>query len=142
MNLNGGALALQVLRTASAKCALSFASAFVLGIFCNVLVCLAVFAGLSGKDVPGRVLGAFLPVCFFVVCGFEHSIANLFYVPAGLLAKTVPQYAALAAEVRLDLSGLTWGGFLLGNLLPVTLGNIVGGVGVGGLFWVCHLRKA
>ena len=91
--------------------------------------------------MPGRVLGAYLPVSFFVICGFEHSVANLFYIPAGLFAKSIPAYAALAADAGLDLSGLTWIGFAIGNLLPVTLGNIIGGVLVGGLFWACWLRK-
>ena len=113
----------------------------VLGVFCNVLVTVGVLLSLSAKDLPGRVLGAYLPVSFFVICGFEHSVANLFYIPAGLFAKSIPAYAALAADAGLDLSGLTWSGFAIGNLLPVTLGNIIGGVLVGGLFWACWLRK-
>lgn len=140
VSMGGGALALQIMKTAATKCALPMANAFVLGVLCNVLVTLAVLAGLTARDVPGRIMGAFLPVCFFVVCGFEHSIANLFYVPAGLLASLNPAYAQLAADVGLDLTGLTMDGFLLGNLLPVTLGNTLGGAAVGGLFWCCHLR--
>lgn len=141
LNLNGGALAVHTIRTAAAKCALPFGSALVLGIFCNVLVTLAVLISLSSKDVTGRILGAFLPICFFVVCGFEHCVANLFYIPAGLFAKGVPAYAALAGEAGVDMTGLTWGAFFLHNLLPVTLGNILGGAGVGGLYWFCHLKK-
>lgn len=142
LGLGGGALAVHTIKTAAAKCALPFENALVLGIFCNVLVTLAVVLSLSAKDVPGRIMGAFLPVCFFVICGFEHCVANLFYVPAGLFAQSVPAYAALAAQAGVDASGLTWGAFLTGNLLPVTLGNILGGAGVGGLLWACHLRRS
>ena len=79
-------------------------------------------------------------MAFFVICGFEHCIANLFYIPAGLFAQAVPAYAALAADAGLDLSALTWGNFLLRNLLPVTVGNILGGTAMGGLCWYCHCR--
>lgn len=141
MDYSAGGLAVFTMKVAAGKCGLTFGRAVVLGILCNILVTLGVLLALSAKDLPGRVVGAYLPVAFFVICGFEHSIANLFYVPAGLFARTVPQYAALAAEAGLDLSGLTWGNFLLRNLLPVTLGNILGGGAVGGLFWACWLRK-
>lgn len=134
----GGALARHTMKVAAAKCALPFSSAIVLGIFCNVLVCLAVLCSLSAQDAPGRVLGAYLPVACFVLCGFEHCVANMFFIPAGLFARMIPAYARLAAE--LDLSALTWGNFLLRNLLPVTIGNIAGGVGVGIAAWRCHLR--
>ena len=141
LNYSAGGLALFTMKLAAGKCGLAFGSALVLGVFCNVLVTVGVLLSLSAKDLPGRVLGAYLPVSFFVICGFEHSVANLFYIPAGLFAKSIPAYAALAADAGLDLSGLTWSGFAIGNLLPVTLGNIIGGVLVGGLFWACWLRK-
>ena len=116
-------------------------SAVILGILCNVLVTAGVLLSLSAKDLTGRVVGAYLPVAFFVICGFEHCIVNLYYIPAGLFAKAVPAYAALAAESDVDLTALTWGNFLLRNLLPVTLGNIIGGAGMGALYWYCHGRK-
>ena len=96
---------------------------------------------LSGKDLCGRAAGAYFPVAFFVMCGFEHSVANMFYVPAALFAKSVPLYAQKAADAGLDLSGLTWKNFLAGNLLPVTLGNVVGGVLFGALMWGCFAKK-
>ena len=83
---------------------------------------------ISGKDASGRMLGAYLPVAFFVLCGFEHCVANMYYISAGLMAKAVPEYAALAAEMGVDLSALT-------------IGNIIGGAGLGWLMWFCHLRK-
>ena len=83
-------------------------------------------------------MGAYLPVALFVICGFEHCVANMFYVPAGLFAVSVPQYAQLAAEAGIDVSMLTWGNFLLRNLVPVTIGIILGGAGVGAALWYGH----
>ena len=110
-----------------------------LGVFCNILVCFAVLAAMSAKDTAGKVLGLFFPICFFVVCGFEHSVANMYYIPAGIFASSVPEYAAGALEAGVALSVLTWGNFFLKNLLPVTLGNIAGGVLTGSFMWLGHV---
>lgn len=131
LDYSDGGLALFTMKLAAGKCALSFPAAVALGAACNVLVCLGVLCAMTARDTTGKLLGAYLPVALFVLCGFEHSVANMFYVPAGLFAKSLPAYAALAAERGPDLSGLTWGAFLLHNLLPVTLGNLLGGAGVG-----------
>ena len=141
LNISGGQLAVFSMKLAAAKCALSPVGALVLGIFCNLLVTAGVLFSLSAQDLTGRVLGAYLPVAFFVTCGFEHSIANLFYVPVGLFARMVPGYAALAAEAGIDLTALSWGGFLWHNLLPVTAGNMIGGLMMGALYWYCHGRR-
>ncbi len=140
MNYSAGELAVFVMKQAAGKCAMPAGNAVVLGIFCNVLVTLGVLLSLCAKDLPGRVMGAYLPVAFFVICGFEHCVANLFCVPAGLFAQQVPSYAALAAELGADLTALTWSNFFIHNLLPVTFGNIIGGVGVGSFFWACYGR--
>jgi formate/nitrite transporter len=140
-NYSANALAAFTIRVAAAKCALPFASAVVSGVFCNFLVCLGVFLALASKDVPGRFMGAYLPVAFFVICGFEHSVANMFYIPAGLLALGVPSYAAKAAELGVNTAPLTWGNFFGANLLPVTLGNIAGGAAFACMMWFCHLYK-
>lgn len=138
LNYSSGQLALFTMKMAAGKCALSFPSGLVLGIACNVLVCLGVLCAMTAKDTTGKILGAFLPVALFVLCGFEHSVANMYYVPAGLFAKTIPAYAELAATAGLDLTALTWGNFFLRNLVPVTLGNILGGTGIGILLWRGH----
>lgn len=138
LDASGGLLAVHTIKVAAAKCAISFPNGVVLGIFCNVLVCLGALLSLTAKDVAGRVMGAYLPVALFVICGFEHCVANMFYVPAGLFAVSVPQYAQLAAEAGIDVSMLTWGNFLLRNLVPVTIGNILGGAGVGAALWYGH----
>jgi formate/nitrite transporter len=141
LNYSGGALAVYTMKLAAAKCAIPPQNGLILGIFCNFLVCVGVFLSLSAKDTGGKILGAFLPVCYFVLCGFEHSVANMYYISAGLLAKTVPAYVQLAAESGLDLSALTIPHFLLRNLAPVTLGNILGGAALGWVMWFCHLKK-
>ncbi|MEG2296648.1 MAG: formate/nitrite transporter family protein [Clostridium sp.] len=141
MNYSGGGLAVYTMKLAIGKSTLPFANAVVLGFFCNVLVCLAVLCSLAAKDVIGRIMGTFLPVAFFVICGFEHCVANMYYIPAGIFASHVPAYAAKAVEAGLDLSMLTWGNFVTVNLLPVTIGNILGGGLVGAILWVCHVYQ-
>lgn len=134
LDLSAGALAVHTIRTAAAKCALPFGRAVVLGILCNILVCAGVMCSLCGKSLPGRAIGAFVPVSFFVIGGFEHCVANMYYIPAGLMAAGVPQYAQLAQEAGVDLSSLNLMGFF-SNMIPVTIGNIIGGCGFGALIW-------
>lgn len=141
MDYSGGLLAVYTMKVAAGKCGISFANGVVMGILCNLLVSMGVLMSLAGKDATGRILGAYLPVSFFVLCGFEHCVANMYYISAGLMAKAVPAYAQLAVEKGLDLSALTVSNFLIGNLIPVTIGNIIGGAGLGWLMWFCHLRK-
>ena len=140
-DLFGRELAVSILSAAAAKCSLGFGDAFVRGILCNFLVCIAVWISFAAKDVVGKVAGLFFPIMMFVLCGFEHSVANMYYIGAGLFAKLVPAYAEAAAAAGVDLGSLTVGRFFAGNLLPVTLGNIVGGsVCVGATYWFCYLR--
>ena len=131
------ALGVYAIQTAAKKCQLAPGRAVVLGILCNILVCAGVMCSLCSKSLPGRAVGAFVPVSFFVIGGFEHCVANMYYIPAGLMAAGVPRYAQLAAEAGVDLAVLSLGGFFA-NLLPVTIGNIIGGCGFGALIWSCH----
>lgn len=137
LELSAGALATATIKTAAAKCSLPFGRAVVLGILCNILVCAGVMCALCAKSGAGRAIGAFVPVSFFVICGFEHCIANMYYIPAGLLA--LAKYPQLAAG--LDTAMLTWGNFFLRNLVPVTLGNLIGGCGFAALVWMGHKTK-
>ncbi len=140
--LFGNAEAVSMLSTAAAKTSLSFGDAFVKGILCNFLVCIAVWIAFAAKDIAGKIIGLFFPIMLFVLCGFEHSVANMYFIGAGLFAKTIPEYSEAAAAAGLDLSGLTWGTFWTHNLIPVTLGNIVGGaICVGCVYWAVYLRK-
>lgn len=133
-------LVLKIVSTAAAKCALPFGRALGLGILCNILVCAAVMMALCAGEVMGRAAGAFGPICCFVICGFEHCVANMYFISAGLFALTLPDCGQLAAEAGIDLSALTWDNFLLHNLLPVTLGNVLGGCGFAVLIWAAHRK--
>lgn len=135
-------MAVSVISTAASKCTLTFGDALIRGIFCNFLVCIAVWISFAAKDVAGKIAGLFFPIMIFVLCGFEHSVANMYYISAGLFAKGIPAYAQAAAEAGVDMSVITWGNFFGTNLLPVTIGNIIGGaVCVGCVYWFVYLRK-
>ncbi|GHV17631.1 FdhC protein [Spirochaetia bacterium] len=139
LTISNEGLAIYTMKAAAAKNTLPFASGLVFGFLCNFLVCLGIFLALSAQDLAGRVIGAFMPVAYFVTNGFEHSIANMYYVPAGLLAMHIPSYATKAAEAGVNIGALTWGKFITGNLLPVTLGNILGGAAFALIMWACNL---
>ena len=119
--MNGGLFGTTSASIATAKISLGFGQAFILGLLCNLLVCLAVWLAVSAQTVPGKVLAIIFPIATFVICGFEHSIANMYYLPAGFFAS----------------GDYNWLG-LLKNLVPVTLGNIVGG----GVFIACAYHFA
>jgi formate/nitrite transporter len=135
LDYSNGGLALYTIKTAAAKCAISFPRGMVMGMLCNILVCAGVLCGLSAKDTMGRIAGAYIPVAFFVICGFEHSVANMYYIPAGLFAMQSRKYTELAAAAGINTNALTWANFFLRNLLPVTLGNICGGLMIGWAMW-------
>lgn len=109
-NYNGGLLGSTLSSIALTKISLNFLPALILGLLCNLLVCLAVWMAFGAKTTAGKILAIIFPVTFFVICGFEHSIANMFYIPAGFLASGVFSFYHLFA-----------------NLIPVTIGNIIGG---------------
>lgn len=121
-----------VVATALAKVSLGFGEALVRGVMCNVLVCIAVWMAAAARTVPGKIVGLYLPIMVFVLCGYEHSVANMYYIPAGILT---------AARYGLPAEGLGWGAFFLRNLLPVTLGNLLGGFGVGVFYRTVYLTE-
>lgn len=131
-SLFNNGLAESAVKIAAGKCNLSFQDAFIRGIMCNILVCIAVWMGFAAKDAGGKVIAIFLPIMIFVICGYEHSVANMCYVPSGLFA---------ASEYGIQAEGLTWANFLIKNEIPVTLGNIVGGGLVGTLYWAIYIKK-
>lgn len=141
-SLFGNKLAVSIISTAVGKCSMTFSEAFIRGILCNFLVCIAVWISFAAKDVAGKIIGLFFPIMIFVLCGFEHSVANMYYICAGLFAKGNAVYAEAAKAAGVSLDALTVGNFLTKNLLPVTLGNIVGGaLLVGCVYWFVYLRK-
>ena len=129
-----GGVAEQAVAIAAAKCKLSFGVAFIRAVLCNWLVCLAVFMATAARDVPGKLLACYVPIMTFVTSGYEHNIANMYFIPTGLMISR--------ATGRSD-PALTWNAFLVDNLLPVTLGNIVGGVVfVACAYWYVHSGAA
>ena len=142
LNSGGALLGGQTIKIAAYKVNLPFHSALFLGIMCNWLVTLAVWLSYGAKDTTGKILAIFFPIWLFITSGFEHSIANMYYIPAGILAKANPVWAEashLSAEV---LNTLTWKNFIVGNLIPVTIGNIIGGaICVAGAYWFVYLRS-
>ena len=135
----GGAVGATALGIAAAKLQLGFVQAVLLGILCNVLVCLAVWLSYSARSTTDRVLAVVPPIAAFVAAGFEHSIANVYFVPFALLVTWLDPGFVVASG--LDIRALSWGGFLARNLAPVTLGNVIGGaLLVGGVYWFVYLR--
>ena len=129
----GGLLGASVIKTAQAKVQLSFGQAFVRGILCNWLVCLAVWMSTGARETVSKIFAIWFCIGLFVISGFEHSIANMYFIPAGIVAAADSGLAQLAG---CDVSVLTAGNFLVKNLLPVTLGNILGGgLFVGMVYW-------
>lgn len=140
LDLFGGALAVTTMKVAATKASLNFGKALVLGILCNFLVCIAVWISFAAKTVVCKMAGIFMPIMLFVLAGFEHSVANMYYVPSGLLA--LGNYADAAAGIA-NIGNLTWGNFFVNNLIPVTIGNIIGGVVlVGMMYWAIYLKKS
>jgi formate/nitrite transporter len=126
--LVSGPVAEKAIAIATAKVGLAFWPAFFRGIMCNWLVCLAVWLAIASHDTVGKIFGIFFPIMAFVASGFEHSVANMYFIPIGMYIDT--------------MGTITWGGFIH-NMIPVTLGNIVGGAGfVGTIYWMVFRKCA
>ena len=123
VDLNGGAVARVAVRIAAAKASMPFWTAFFAGLLCNVLVCLAIWIAMAGRTVVDKVVGIVLPIAAFVGAGFEHSVANMYFLPLGIYLRDKVDVTGIHGVENLDLSAYVH------NLVPVTLGNIVGGSG-------------
>lgn len=131
-----------MLTIAQKKCELGFGQAICLGILCNILVCLAVWLTLSARTTTDRILAIIAPITAFVAAGFEHSVANMYFIPVGMLTKlgTGQEFWQAIGQSSSDFSSLTVGG-LAWNLVAVTIGNVIGGaVFVGTVYWFIYLR--
>ena len=142
LDSSAGLLGGMTIKIAAGKCGLSFLKAFVLGIMCNWLVCLAVWLSFGADTMSGKILGIFFPIWLFITSGFEHSVANMYYIPAGIMAKSNELYVTMSGLSAEALAGLNVQNFLIANLLPVTLGNIVGGAGFVALAYFYAYKKA
>lgn len=139
------ALGAYTIKVALGKVNLGFGKAFVSGILCNMLVCLAVLGAGAARDIGGKILAVFFPICAFVTAGFEHCVANMYYIPAGLFAMLNPEYVSAAQEIYgytlEELSALNFGS-MFANIIPVTLGNMVGGgIFIGLVYYLAFVRK-
>ena len=146
LNYTGGLMGAFTIKVAMGKVSLSFGAAFVSGILCNFFVCIAVLMAAAAKDIAGKVWAIFFPIMAFVVSGYEHCVANMYYIPAGIFAASNESYVQAAMDAygytASQLEALNWGNFLVANLLPVTLGNIVGGMVFVGLpLYLLHSQK-
>lgn len=138
--MSSGKLGGTVIKVASTKASLSFGTAFCSGIMCNFLVCLAVWGAFAAKDIISKIVIIWFPIMTFVTCGFEHSVANMYFLTAGLFAKSNPSFVA-ASGISQDKIVSAAG--IVHNLIPVTLGNIVGGsIFVGLAYFVVYKYKS
>jgi formate/nitrite transporter len=146
-----GAVGLTALNIATTKTSLDPVQAFFLGIMCNALVCMAVWLCYGARSTMDKILAIIFPISMFVAAGFEHNVANMYFIPMGLVIKQFAPAAFWASDALAKatptaitieaFSKLTWGNFFINNLIPVTLGNIVGGAGMVGLvYWFVYLR--
>lgn len=145
-DFNYGALGAYTIKTAVAKANIDPIKALISGILCNILVCATILVAGATKDVAGRILGIFFAIFVFVISGFEHCIANGYYLPAGLIAKTNSEYVKVAEEVYHisadKIDSLNISNVFFNNLLPVTIGNIIGGgIVIGGIMFLLHRSK-
>ncbi len=137
--VSSGKLGELMLSVANAKVHYGFIQALVLGILCNIMVCLAVWLTYSGKTTTDKILAIIFPITFFIAAGFEHSVANMYIIPLGILLKGFDP--TFINTLAVDLSSLTWSRFLFSNLIPVTLGNILGGGLFVGILYLLAYRK-
>lgn len=139
--LGDGLIGVRTILIAKAKIDLEFSQGLILGVLANFLVCLGVWMALGGKSYGSKSIAAFFPITIFVLSGFEHSVANMYYIPAGILAKNIPDLVAKSGLSGQALANLNISNMLVKNLLPVTIGNIIGGVILVGLLYFLAYRK-
>lgn len=142
-NSDNGQWGLTALTVAQHKLHHTFVEAVALGILCNIMVCLAIWMAFGARTITDKMFAVLLPVAMFVASGFEHSIANIFMVPTGIMIQQFagPEFWQSIAMQASDFSDLNSSNFILNNLIPVTIGNIIGGgVIVGLMHWMIYLR--
>jgi formate transporter len=140
-NYSDGLMGGYTIKVAAYKTGLTFLQALLLGILCNWLVCLAMWMAYGARDITGKLLAIYFPIALFITSGFEHSVANMYYIPAGILARSNAIWVQASGLPMDKTDHLTWSSFFIGNLLPVTLGNIIGGsLLVGCIYWLVYVR--
>ena len=138
--LDGYKVGANALMIAAAKTSLGFGPALARGIMCNILVCLAVWMCFAARSVTEKILAIVFPITAFVACGFEHSIANMFFIPMGIAVAGQAEVIQAAGATASQIANVNVLG-LVQNLIPVTIGNVIGGTSVGAVYWLIFLRK-
>jgi formate/nitrite transporter len=139
-NTSGGALGQTAVKIAYGKVSLGFWEAIIRGVGCNWLVCLAVWMALAARQTVGKIFAIFFPIMAFVAIGFEHCIANMYFIPTGIFLRA---WAGVEAPEGFNPTILNWGTFAVKNLIPVTIGNMIGGgLFVGMSYWGAYLRPS
>lgn len=138
LNMSNGLFGASTVATAVAKTNMSFGQAFLLGILCNLFVCAGVWMVCGATDVTGKLLAAFFSILAFVISGSEHIVANMYYIPAGIFARNNALFVEMAGVHADQLANLTWKGFFVNNAIPVTLGNLLGGIVIGAMYHVIY----
>ncbi|MCF8450585.1 MAG: formate transporter FocA [Taibaiella sp.] len=144
-SFSAGTTGINALNIARAKCELGFIQAIALGILGNILVCLAVWLCYSARSATVKILCIIFPVTAFVAAGFEHSVANMYFIPMGILLLKFgnPEFQEILNQSTQNYASINWNNFFVNNLLPVTIGNLAGGAGLVGLvYWFVYLRKS
>lgn len=143
LDMNQGLLGAYTIKVAIAKVNIPPFQAFISGMLCNFLVCVAILKGSAAREVSGKIMATWFPIFAFVICGFEHVVANMYYIPLGIMAKTRPEYVEKAKEIysltteqfaTLNIEGA------FRNFIPVTLGNMIGGMLIGLLLYTINFR--
>lgn len=143
-NMDNGAVGQTALNIGLAKVNLTFVQALILGILCNAMVCMAVWLTYSARTVMGRIMAIIFPITGFVAAGFEHCVANMYFIPYAILVKVgaPDSFWQNIGTTAASYDSLNWGSFVVHNLIPVTIGNMIGGVFfVALVYWVIYLRK-
>ncbi len=143
LNISGGALGAYTIKVAIDKVSITPLRGIASGLLCNFLVCMAILKGAAAKEVAGKIMATWFPIFAFVLNGFEHIVANMYYIPIGILAKTNPEYIEKAQELygitSEQLASLNIIG-LLKNFIPVTLGNLIGGLFIGFMLYYINVK--
>lgn len=138
--MSDGKFAAYVLKTAAHKATLSASQALILAIICNVFVCAGILMMYAAKDITGKILAGFFSIFAFAISGAEHVVANMYYVPAGIFAKANAELVAMSGVGVEALDGLTWGNFFVNNVIPVTVGNFLGGLFIASMYYMINKK--
>jgi formate/nitrite transporter len=140
LTMSDNRLGAYVIKTAVYKNNLNLKEIFFLAILCNLFVCAGIWMMYSAKDIAGKVLAGFFPLFAFAISGSEHVVANMYYVPIALFSKVNPHFLEAAHVSAEQLSHLTWGRFLINNVIPVTLGNAIGGLFIATMYYLIYKK--